>query len=86
VLAGEKPSPRAAMFWQRRGDIGARVGSWKWVSAGKGGGLFDLASDLGETKDLSNEKPEVLARVKSRYAAWRAEMDATEPRGPFRDY
>ncbi len=86
VLAGEKPSPRAEMFWQRRGDIGARVGWWNWVSAGKGGGLFDLASDLGETKDLSNEKPEVLARVKSRYAAWRAEMDATEPRGPFRDY
>lgn len=85
VLAGEKPSPRAEMFWQRRSDVAARVGQWKWVNAAKGGGLFDLTTDLGETKDLSKEHPEVLARVKARYTAWRQAMDATEPRGPFRD-
>ena len=47
---------------------------------------FDLTSDLGETRDLSKEKPEELARVRARYAAWEAEMEAAEPRGPFRDY
>ena len=85
VLAGEKPSLREEMFWQRRGDVAARVGKWKWVQSAKGGGLFDLATDLGETKDLSKERPEVLARLKARYTAWRHAMDSSEPRGPFRD-
>jgi len=86
VLKGEAKSPRKEMFWQRRGDKAARVGSWKWVESEKGGGLYDLSTDLGEKKDLSAEKPEVLRRLKERFAAWRAEMDAAEPRGPFRDY
>lgn len=86
VLRGEKKSPRAEMFWQRRSDKAARVGQWKWVESAKGGGLFDLSADLAETRDLSAEKPDVLARVKGRFDAWRKEMDAAPPRGPFRDY
>jgi len=86
ILRGEGKSLRSEMFWQRRGDKAARVGQWKWIESTRGGGLYDLASDLGETRDLSEEKPEELARVKARFADWRAEMDAAEPRGPFRDY
>lgn len=86
VLQGQAKSPRTEMFWQRRSDRAARVGHWKWVEAGKGKGLFDLSHDLGETKDLSKEKPDVLAMMKAKFAQWRAEMDASEPRGPFRDY
>lgn len=86
VLSGEKPSPRTEMFWQRRGDRAARVGQWKWVESEKGGGLFDLSADPGEEHDLSEEKPEVLEKVKERFTAWRREMDESEPRGPFRDY
>ncbi|MBW3538921.1 MAG: sulfatase-like hydrolase/transferase [Planctomycetes bacterium] len=86
VLAGETASPRTEMFWQRRGDRAARVGHWKWVDSQRGSGLFDLSEDIGERRDLSSERPEVLARVKSRFEAWRQEMDAAEPRGPFRDF
>jgi arylsulfatase A-like enzyme len=86
VLAGKEKSPRTEMFWQRRNDKAARVGNWKWVESGKGTGLFDLSSDPGETKDLSSQKPDVLAMVKGRWEAWREEMDDAEPRGPFRDY
>ncbi|MBI5761239.1 MAG: sulfatase-like hydrolase/transferase [Planctomycetales bacterium] len=86
VLRGEQSSPRTEMFWQRRGDKAARVGQWKWVESEKGGGLFDLSADLGEKHDLSAEKPDMLQQVRSRFATWRAKMDATEPRGPFRDY
>ncbi len=86
ILAGEKASARAEMFWQRRGDVAARVGQWKWVKSAKGTGLFDLTTDIGEAKDLSKERPEILARVQTRFSAWRQEMDASEPRGPFRDY
>ncbi len=86
ILKGDAPSPRDEMFWQRRGDRAARVGQWKWLESAKGAGLYDLATDIGETKDLSAEKPDILARVKGRFDAWRREMDAAEPRGPFRDY
>lgn len=86
VLAGQAPSPRKEMFWQRRGDRAARVGQWKWVDSKAGKGLFDLSQDIGEQHDLSAEKPEVLARLQARFDNWKKEMAAAEPRGPFRDY
>lgn len=86
VLAGKQESPREEMYWQRREDKAARYRNWKWVDSEAGGGLFDLASDIGEKNDLSNEKPEVLKMMQDKWAAWRREMDESEPRGPFRDY
>ncbi len=86
ILRGEKTSPREAIFWQRRADKAARIGHWKWLDSAKGKGLYDLRTDLGETTDLSKDQPEVLQMMQDRFAAWRQEMDATEPRGPFRDY
>ncbi len=86
VLRGEAESPRKAMFWQRRNDKAARVGSWKWVESEKGGGLFDLSKDIAEARDLSTARPEKLAELKNAWMKWRSEMDASAPRGPFRDY
>jgi arylsulfatase A-like enzyme len=88
ILRGGGKSKRTDFYWERTFDNSraARVGNWKWVESSKGGGLFDLVSDLGEKNDLSAEKPEVLRMVKERWAAWKREMDASEPRGPFRDY
>jgi arylsulfatase A-like enzyme len=86
VLCGERHSPRDEMFWERRLDKAARVGNYKWVETERDGGLFDLARDLGEERDLSAKQPELLAQIKARFAAWKKEMDADEPRGPFRDY
>jgi len=86
VLAGEKASPREEMFWQRRGDVAARVGKWKWVRSAKGGGLFDFSNDIAEKTDLAREHPRELAMVQARFDAWRRAMDEAEARGPFRDY
>ncbi|MFN0076177.1 MAG: sulfatase-like hydrolase/transferase [Prosthecobacter sp.] len=86
VLRGEAKSPRTAMFWQRRGDNAARFEKWKWLESAKGNGLYDLRTDLGEKHDLSAEKPEIAKMMRDRFSKWRAEMDAAEPRGPFRDY
>jgi len=86
ILAGKAKSPRTEMFWQRREDKAARVGNFKWADSAKIKGLFDLSVDIEERHDLSAEKPDVLARVKARFAAWKKEMDVAEPRGPFRDY
>ncbi len=87
ALRGEAESPRQEMFWKRKETAAARVGHWKWVDMGKGGGgLFDLNADIDESNDLSEKRPDVLARVKARYANWLQEMENAEPRGPFRDF
>ncbi len=86
VLRGDKPARRTEMFWQWRENRAARVGNWKWVDGSKGSGLFDLTWDLGEAKDLSQEHPEMAAKLQARFNAWRQEMNASEPRGPFRNY
>jgi arylsulfatase A-like enzyme len=87
VIRGEQPSPREEMFWKRKDQIGARVGKWKWVAMGNGaGGLFDLSVDVSEKHDLSDEKPDVLKMVKTRYENWLARMNEADARGPFRDF
>jgi arylsulfatase A-like enzyme len=86
VLQGKAKSARTEMFWEMRGAKAARVGQYKWVTSAKGGGLYDLAADPGENTDLSADKPKVLEQLKGRFAQWQNEMNAAEPRGPFRDY
>lgn len=87
ALRGDADSPRREMFWKRRDLTAARIGDWKWVDMGEGKeGLFDLAGDPGETTDLSADQPQQLKLLRGRYQAWLDEMDAAEPRGPFRDY
>ena len=85
TLAGGA-SPRTEMFWQRRGERAARVGDWKWIDSPRHGGLFHLTDDIGERHDLTGAEPERLRQVQERLAAWTMEMEAAEPRGPFRDY
>ena len=86
VLAGRQKSTRREMFWQRRGDKAARVGNFKWVESSDGSGLFDLSKDVAEKNDLSRQKPDVLAAVKSRFEAWKKLMTEAEPRRPFRNF
>ena len=71
VLQGRRASPRTEMFWQRKLDKGARVGHWKWVESSRGNGLFDLRHDIGERRDLSKERPEILKKVQARFANWK---------------
>ena len=88
MLEGQGKVERKEMFWYRTytDAAAARSGNWKWVNHAGKEGLYDLSTDIGESKDLSQERPEILKTVKERYAAWQAEMEASEPRGPFRDY
>lgn len=86
VLAGEQPSPRTKMFWEHSSGRAARVGRFKWLDAGKNRGLFDVVADPAEAHDLTTERPELAREIEAAWVAWRAEMDAAEPRGPFRDY
>ncbi len=74
-LTGENAgAPHETLFWRSGGPGGnyaARSGTWKLVRLGNAAPeLFDLASDIGETKNLATEKPEVLAKLQSAVAEW----------------
>lgn len=86
IVRGKASSPRKEMFWERKNQRAARVGNWKWVDTPDYGGLFDLSKDIGETKDLSESRPELLKMLKARFANWKNEMALAEARGPFRDF
>ena len=86
VLQGQRESPRKNMFWERKGEYGARVGKWKLVHSRGSTGLFDLSEDLGEQNNLSNKLPAVKERMESSYLQWLKTMHDTDPRGPFRNY
>ena len=86
VLSGDRPSPRQSMFWKRQDREAARVGRWKWVNNGGEKLLFDLSQDVGEKKNLIDSMPDQAAELEQHFRQWQQEMDAAEPRGPFRDY
>ena len=86
TLRGESGSPRTTMVWKRKERIAVRAGDWKWVVMDDGQGLFNLADDRGEQNDLSFSHPEKLAELQRLYQDWLLQMEASEPRGPFRDY
>ncbi|MEM7602401.1 MAG: sulfatase-like hydrolase/transferase, partial [Verrucomicrobiota bacterium] len=88
VLKGEAESPRKMMFWERlrSQSKGARIGDWKWTVMGGEEGIYLLTEDIGETNDLSETHPEKRKELREAFAAWKAEMDAAEPRGPFKDF
>ena len=77
-LRGEaKGDPHEFLAWRSSVNLawGLRQGDWKLVrQRGQPDRIFDLASDVGETRDLSAEKPEVLRQLTSRLEAWNAEL------------
>jgi arylsulfatase A-like enzyme len=86
VLQGQANSPRQSMYWKRRDSLGARVGHWKYVKMKGREYLFDLSKDLGEKVDLSESNPDQFRVVKAAFTGWLDEMEASEPRGPFRNF
>jgi hypothetical protein len=48
-----------------------REGDWKLVGGEDSGTqLFNLAADVGESKNLAETRPEILARLRQAYADW----------------
>lgn len=74
-LSGEKTSaPHDTLFWRSGGPGGnnaIRRGSLKLVRLGKAEPeLYDLATDIGESKNLAAEKPEMVKELVSAIAEW----------------
>uniref|UniRef100_UPI003783FEBF sulfatase n=1 Tax=Prosthecobacter sp. TaxID=1965333 RepID=UPI003783FEBF len=74
-LTGEKSgAPHETLFWRSGGPGGnnaVRRGSMKLVRLGQAAPeLYDLAADVGETKNLAAEKPEVVKELTTAIAEW----------------
>ncbi len=71
--------PHANLFWRTGGgqSYAVRAGDWKLVRNGKQPDeLYDLSTDISETKNLAAAKPEVAARLAADLAAWDKELIA----------
>lgn len=69
--------PHDALYWRFGDQMAIRQGNMKLVQ-GRGAEqrmLFDLASDIGEQKDLATEKPEVVKELTAKYDQWAATLE-----------
>jgi len=72
--------PHETLYWRFGQQMAIRHGNYKLVKAAGNDKpeLYDLAADIGETKDLSIAKPEVYKDLQARYDAWNKTL--VEPR------
>ena len=70
----KKQAPHEILFWRAGQNHAVRKGSWKLVKMGSETGLFDLASDIGESRDLKEERPDVLRKMEEAFEQWNSQM------------
>lgn len=75
-LAGQNHQPpHEALYWRMGRNRAIRQGKWKLVMpSNQPAALFDLAADIGETKDLSATHPQIVARLQELYSRWIAQL------------
>jgi len=65
------------LYWELRGQQAIRMGKWKALrlKPGRKIELYDLDSDIAESKDLANEHPEVVAKMAEMFRTGRTESE-----------
>ncbi len=73
-LTGQAASaPHARLFWRMDGGeaFAVREGNWKWLRTYQNAPqLYDLSTDLGESRDLAAAHPAIAARLAAASAEW----------------
>jgi len=77
----ERPSPIGFMSGA---TTALSDNQYKLVANGKEKHLYDLTEDLGETKDLAGEKPEVVAKMSKALEAWEASVNKSKTGGDYK--
>jgi len=72
----KKTAPHDTLFWRMGQNHAVRKGNWKLVKMGDKTALFDLTSDIGETRDLTAERPDVIKEIEKTYEQWNSQMIA----------
>ncbi len=64
-------NPHETLFWRKLEESAVRMDNLKLIHLDNYGSvLYDLNTDLGETKDLSKSNPEELEKLISKYNSW----------------
>jgi arylsulfatase A-like enzyme len=69
--------PHETLYWRFGPQWAIRHGDWKLVVGRQGSGkpeLYNLAEDIGESKDLAAAQPEKVKELQSLYDRWNAEQ------------
>jgi len=74
LMGKSKQPPHEMLFWRRGQNYAARKGNFKLVKMDGETELYDLASDIGESRDLSSQRPEVLEQMQKAYEKWNSQM------------
>lgn len=70
-LTGEVSTPpHEALYWRWVAQSAIREGNWKLLRGGEREYLYDLSSDIGETRNLAAQHPDVAARLRGKLTAW----------------
>lgn len=75
-LAGERRgAPHAALYWRFGPQAAIRKGDWKMVRLGDGAvRLYNLAEDVGESRDLAAAQPARLKELSEDWEAWNRQL------------
>ena len=62
----------APIFWERAGNRAVRKGKWKIISTYPSlkWELYDIDTDRGETKDLADQKTDIVNELSAEYFKW----------------
>jgi arylsulfatase A-like enzyme len=80
ALRGENTEPlHENLYWSyahpnRPEEWAIRQGRWKLVKDRKDVELYDLQSDIGETKNLVEQKPERAQKLLTAFKRWRGQL------------
>ena len=76
-LAGQKAeAPHESLYWRfGLGHLAARSGNWKLLKVeGRPTALYDLAADIGESKNLAETNQAKVDDLSKRLAAWESQL------------
>jgi arylsulfatase A-like enzyme len=78
-LTGEMTEqPHETLYWRYGDQWAVRHGDWKLVAGNggdlKNGELYNLADDIGESKNLAADRPDKVKELKSLWDKWNAEQ------------
>lgn len=75
LAAGNKATPHDVLYWRLGPSRAFNQGDWKllWPNGGSSE-LYNLSTDLSETKDLSSAEPDHVRDLTAAFAAWNRQM------------
>jgi arylsulfatase A-like enzyme len=75
LTAETSTPPHDILFWRVGPNAAARKGRWKYVELDRERVfLFDLETDVGETRNMADDKPEIVAEMAEAIKNWETEM------------